>query len=468
MINVVSFAGLNIAVFGLGISGVTAALALQKSNAKVWAWDDSYNAREKAAVKGVNLVNLYQCDWSKVGTLLLSPGVPFHYPRPSEIVSNAEEANCEIIGDIEILGRTQNEARYVGITGTNGKSTTTALIGHILKKTGCEVETGGNLGVAALALKPLGARGIYVLEMSSYQLNLTKTINLSRAILLNLTPDHLERHGGMSGYIEAKKLIFSRQSPGSIAIIGVDDPNTYKIFTGLTSLSDRHIIPISIKDAIRRGIYVKNGILVDDVYGEKKPVCDLKKVQGLRGKHNWQNIAAAYAATRSFGISIENILDAIHKFKGLRHRQELVTKIGRVLFINDSKATNPVSTAHALKCYNNIYWIAGGQAKEGSLDPIIASVQNIRHAFLFGEAARYINFNLKDLISSRICADLKEAIHIAYKQVIKDKGEDAVVLLSPACASFDQFSNFEERGETFKKLVFKLKNESGSIDRGVI
>lgn len=460
MIDVFPYAGLPIAVFGLGRSGIASALALQRSNAEVWAWDDSEDARAAAEEAGVTLVNLYECDWSELMTLVLSPGIPLHHPEPHPVVLLAKEANCEVIGDIELLGRTQRDASYVGITGTNGKSTTTALIGHILQVAGRDAEVGGNLGMAALTLEPLGPEGIYVLEMSSYQLELTVSITFDVAILLNITPDHLDRHGGMDGYIAAKKTIFNRQTKPRMAVIGIDDAYARAICGELSAADDQRIVPVSGREAVAGGVYVQDGVLVDDMDGDAVPVMDLKTVATLPGEHNWQNAAAAYAAARGTGVAAHAVMACINSYPGLAHRQELVERVDGVLFVNDSKATNPDAAAKALGSYTDIYWIAGGQPKEGGLAPVLPHLGNVRHAFLIGEAAEDMSKALSGKVTCTVSGDLASAVSAAHDQAKADgMAQGAVVLLSPACASFDQFKSFEARGDAFRDLVEALPGE---------
>ncbi len=460
MIDVFPYAGLPIAVFGLGRSGIASALALQKSGAEVWAWDDNENAREVAEEAGVSLVDLYTCDWSELMTLLLSPGVPLHHPAPHPLVMLARDAGCEIIGDIELLARTQRDASYVGVTGTNGKSTTTALLGHILQVSGREAEIGGNLGTPALTLMPMGHEGIYVLEMSSYQLDLTVSITFDVAVLLNLSADHLERHGGMDGYIAAKKTIFNRQTKPRTAVIGIDDDYCRTICDELTAADDQRVVPVSSHQAVSGGVYVKDGALIDDMDGDAVPVMDLNSVATLPGQHNWQNAAAAYAAARAVGIAPHAVMACINSYPGLAHRMELVERVDGILFVNDSKATNPDAAAKALASYDSIYWIAGGRPKEGGLEAVMSHLGNVRHAFLIGEAAEDMNIQLSSHVECSVSGDLANAIKAAYEQALADgAGRETVVLLSPACASFDQFSNFEARGNAFKDLVEALPGD---------
>ena len=386
MIEVATFQGEKVAVMGLARSGLVAAQALQQGGATVMAWDDVAAKRDAAAAAGVPIVDLGTADFAGVKVLVLSPGIPHTYPKPNPVAARARAAGAQIIGDIELLARSRPKARYIGITGTNGKSTTTALIGHIVAQAGRRVAIGGNLGTPALALAPLGADGVYVLEMSSYQLELTESLAFDVAVLLNITPDHLDRHGGMDGYIAAKRRIFSRQKNPQTAIIGVDDAPSRRMAEALARLGEQRVVPISAEGCAPGGVYVENGWLIDDMAGTAKRVLELRRAARLPGAHNWQNAAAAYAATRALGIDTAVVIDGIIGFAGLAHRQELVATIDGIAYVNDSKATNADATAKALACYDAIYWIAGGVPKEGGIASLASFFPRIRHAFLIGKA----------------------------------------------------------------------------------
>jgi len=456
MIEVFPFAGFPVAVFGLGRSGIATALALQNSDAEVWAWDDSEAARDQAQGEGVTLIDLYNCDWSEMTTLVVSPGVPLTHPEPHPVVVMARQANCEIIGDIELLVRTQRWCNYIGITGTNGKSTTTALLGHIMQVSGREAEVGGNLGIPALTLDPLGAEGTYVLEMSSYQLDLTVSVTFDVAVLLNISADHLDRHGGMDGYIAAKRLIFQRQTKPRAAVIGVDDEICRAIADELKATDTQVVIPVSGKTRAHGGVYAIDGILFDDMEGQETPVCNLRQNPTLPGDHNGQNAAAAYAAAKTAGVAPHAIMACLQSYPGLVHRQEPVAIIDGVAYVNDSKATNDEAAARALACYDDIYWIAGGRPKEGGLKACLDHLGNVRHAYLIGEAALAFSQSLAGKVAFSIAGDLKAAVDQAHAQARKDGEQAPVVALSPACASFDQYADFEARGDAFKDLVEAL------------
>lgn len=445
MIAVFPFEGVKTAVLGLGKSGLVAAKALMKGGAEVMAWDDDPKRREAAEAEGVPIVDLMTAPLGEVPSLVLSPGIPHSFPKPHPVVARAKDAGLEIIGDIELLARTQREAGWIGITGTNGKSTTTALLGHILSVTGRDVAVGGNLGTPALSLEELGQDGLYVLEMSSYQLELTVSITWDVAILLNITPDHLDRHGGMEGYIAAKKRIFHRQTRPRAAIVGVDDPICRAIHDELARIDDQVVIPISAEGPAPGGVWAEDGRLFDN----GTPVLELARAERLPGKHNWQNIAASWAAAKHLGVQPAQIAAATATFPGLAHRQELVDTIGGVRWINDSKATNADATEKALACYDDIWWIAGGRPKEGGIASLEPYFPRIRHAYLIGEAAADFARALDGKVPWTISGTLANAV-AAARAAARPGG---VVLLSPACASFDQFANFEARGDAFRDLV---------------
>jgi len=455
MIAVPGFEGRRVVVLGLARSGRAAVAALAAGGAQVLAWDDSDKTR--AALGGeIPLGDPAQIDWRHVAALVLSPGIPHSFPQPHPAVTAARAAGVPIIGDIELLGRAQPEARYIGITGTNGKSTTTALISHILATAGESVEIGGNLGPPALGLKPLDADGTYVLEMSSFQLELVDTLAFEIAVLLNITPDHLDRHGDMAGYVTAKKRIFARQAKGASAIVGVDDAICRDIAEQLRRDGAARVVPISIADRVTEGVYVEDGWLIDALDGAPIRVFDLAEAPRLPGSHNAQNAAAAYAVVRRAGLSPDAAIAGIRTFPGLAHRQELVDTIDGVRYINDSKATNADATEKALACYEAIYWIAGGLPKAGGITSLAPYFTRLRHAFLIGNATGEFAATLDGQISYSRCGDLATAVAAASDRARVEHAPNAVVLLSPACASYDQFPNFEVRGDTFRTLVSGL------------
>jgi UDP-N-acetylmuramoylalanine--D-glutamate ligase len=453
MITVPGFSGRKVAILGLARSGRAAAAALRAGGAKVVAWDDSAKIRAESDIAVRDLAGI---DWSEIAALVLSPGIPHSFPQPHPAVVAARAADVPILGDIELLGRAQTRARYVGITGTNGKSTTTALLGHILRSAGQHVEIGGNLGPPALGLEPLDSESTYVLELSSFQLELITALVFDIAILLNITPDHLDRHGDMDGYVAAKKRVFAGQRDGATAIIGVDGPVCRELCSTLQRESQAQIVPISVREAVAGGVYVESGFLVDALDISPKRFFTLAEAPCLPGIHNAQNIAAAYAAARRAGVPPETAVAAIKSFPGLAHRQELVDTIGGVRYINDSKATNADATEKALACYPTIYWIAGGLAKAGGITPLSPYFARLRHVFLIGTATEEFAATLDGKVPYSRCGDLATAVTAAFDRAAGEHVSDPVVLLSPACASYDQFANFEARGDSFRELVGRL------------
>ena len=450
MIRIPHESGRPVAVLGLGKSGLTAARALAASGAEVWAWDD-----DAAKRNALPTTDLYACDWTRPSALVLSPGIPFRFPKPHPVAAKAEAAGCPVIGEVELLFRAQPRARYLGITGTNGKSTTTALIGHLLARAGKRIEVGANLGTPALALAPLEEEGTYVLEMSSYQLELVPSARFDIGVMLNITPDHLDRHGGMAGYAAAKARIFQHQKKDDWAVIGIDDEPSRHIHD---SLRGQHVATLAIGRAVPDAITVQDAILRDE---SGRAVMDLGRAPALPGPHNWQNAAAAYAAARALGIPESEIIAGIETYPGLAHRQELIAERDGIRFVNDSKATNADATAKALACYEPIYWILGGRPKETGLDGLEPYFSRIARAYLIGEAAADFERRLQAHgVATRQCGTLDRAVAAAIGDAAAEHRPEAVVLLSPAAASFDQFSGFEERGNRFRSLVESLGQTS--------
>jgi UDP-N-acetylmuramoylalanine--D-glutamate ligase len=462
MIDLALCQGQRIAVMGLARSGLAAARALQAGGATVLAWDDGAAGRDAALAAGIPLTDLHSADLDGVSALILSPGIPHTFPTPNPVAARAKEAGIPIIGDIELLRCACPTARYLGITGTNGKSTTTALTGHILAACGRTIQVGGNLGIPVLTFDPLGPDGIYVLEMSSYQLELTPSLGFDAAVLLNITPDHLDRHGGMDGYIAAKRLAFRSGTAGpGIAIIGIDDPHCAAMAEALTAEAGRTVVRISAEQPLPGGISAPDGILIDDTDGLGLSVIDLHDCPALPGRHNWQNACAAYALCRSVGCEPAAIAAALQTFPGLAHRQQAVARVDGIQFINDSKATNADATAKALACYDGIFWIVGGRAKDSGLDGLEGFAPRIQQAFLIGEATeRFAPWLTDNGIAFHRCGTLEAATRAAFAAARASGLRNATVLLSPACASFDQFPNFEVRGEAFIAAVHTIAAEA--------
>ncbi|MBL8698711.1 MAG: UDP-N-acetylmuramoyl-L-alanine--D-glutamate ligase [Alphaproteobacteria bacterium] len=462
LIDVFAFNGLPVAVLGLGKSGRVAAEALVAAGAEVRAWDDSEAARQAAAARGIPIVDLLKTDWREITTLVISPGIPHTHPAPHPVAALARQHNAELIGDIELLARSIREPSWIGITGTNGKSTTTALVGHILQTAGRAVQVGGNIGTPALSLEPLGPEGIYVLEMSSYQLEITSSITFDVAVLLNVTPDHLDRHGGMDGYVAAKRRIFNRQTSPRVAVVGVDDAITAGICSALQQAGDQVVVPISAEKRLTRGVFVLDGHLVDATGAAAREIADLRPIATLPGRHNWQNAAAAYAVCRAVGVPENAIVAGLSSYPGLAHRQERVATLRGVAYVNDSKATNADAASKALGCYDSIWWIAGGLAKEGGIDSLGPFFPRIRKAYLIGKAAGDFAVTLAAAgVPYEPCGTLDDAVAAAARDAdaAGTSARERIVLLSPACASFDQFANFEARGNRFRELVHALEQE---------
>ena len=458
MIPVRGFEGKTVAVFGLGRTGLTAARALIAGGAKVALWDEKIASREAAAAEGFPVVDLEAADWRQFDALMLSPGVPLTHPKPHWTVQKAKAAGVEILGDIELFARTVAAApvhkrpKIIAITGTNGKSTTTALIGHLCASAGRDTRIGGNIGQGVLGLEDMHGGAVYVLELSSYQLDLTSSLHPDAVVLLNISPDHLDRHGGMDGYIAAKRRIFLNQGKGDTAVIGVDDPWCQQICTEITAANRRTIWPISAGKAMGRGVYALQGVLYDATGERVVEVADLLRARSLPGRHNWQNAAAAYAAARAIGIPMQEAVDGLMTFPGLAHRMETVGKIGKVRFVNDSKATNADAARQAMSSYPKFYWIAGGVAKAGGIDDLKDLFPRIAKAYLIGEAAEPFSWTLAGKAEVAMSGTLERAVQQAYADAAASD-QEAIVLLSPACASFDQFSDFEARGEAFRAAV---------------
>jgi len=447
------FAGHRIAVMGLGRAGLPAARALLRYGAEVTAWDDGEAARAEAA--GLTLRDLRAGDFA-FDALLLSPGIPHLLPAPHPVAARAAASGVPILCDAEFLHRAVraagSRARFVGITGTNGKSTTTALIAHILRACGMRAEAGANLGPAALSLPILPDAGIYVLEMSSYMLERIATLRFNAAVMLNLSPDHLDRHGDMPGYAAAKRAIFARQQAADLAVHGVDD--TWS--AAMRGASPARWRGISGERAVRGGVWAEAGLLRDD----DGPIARLAQLPSLPGAHNAQNAAAAAAVALDLGLSRADVAAGLASFPGLAHRQERVGTQPGVAFINDSKATNADAAARALASYERVVWIAGGRAKAGGIAPLASLFPRVAQAVLIGESAEAFAVTLREArVPHVIAGTLDRAVPMAALAA-RELGV-ATVLLCPAAASFDQFSGFEARGERFRALVAALGQASG-------
>lgn len=461
MIPVRAFRGKTCAVFGLARSGLAAVRALSAGGAEVYAWDDWTGARDKAESAGVYVRPWDEWPWESMAALIVSPGVPLTHPTPHDVVVRARQAGIEVIGDIELFAReirpnphSDGRAPVIAVTGTNGKSTTTALIGHILNSCGYNAQVGGNIGKPALELAPPGAKTVYVLEVSSFQIDLSPSLHPDVAVLTNITPDHLDRHGSMENYIAVKARLLKQTTAGGLRVIGVDDTPSSALFTALSAMGMR-AVPVSSGKILSRGLFVLNAQMYESQFSHTAKLMDLRAAH-LVGAHNWQNAALAMAATKAFAQNVRFVAAAIDSFAGLKHRMEEVGRIGRMRIINDSKATNADAAAKALVCYDDIFWIAGGRPKSDGIASLIEFFPRIRKAYLIGEAAESFAEVLEGRVDYQICETLDVAFTTATADAARAHVADPVVLLSPACASFDQFANFEARGDAFRALAERL------------
>ncbi|WP_269514411.1 UDP-N-acetylmuramoyl-L-alanine--D-glutamate ligase [Brevundimonas subvibrioides] len=463
MIPVPGFEGRRVAVFGLGRSGITAARALKAGGALPILWDDGVSGRMQAQAEGFVVEDLTTADWSGFAALVLSPGAPLTHPKPHWTVDRASAADVPVLGDIELFARALaalpdgQRPRVVAITGTNGKSTTTALIGWVLKQAGMTVHIGGNIGIGVLALPTPSPDAVYVVEVSSYQLDLTTTFAPDVAILTNISPDHLDRHGGMEGYVAAKTRLFQQMVSGQLAVVGVDEGYGQAVARDLATLRGRRVTVVStspygvpLVETAMSALAAPQRVLFEN--GE--PVVDLTAARSLPGRHNGQNAAFAYAAARAVGVSQATAVEGLMTFPGLAHRMETVGHLGPVRFVNDSKATNADAARQALMSWPTSYWIAGGRAKDGGIEDLRDLFPRVAKAYLIGEAAADFARTLGDT-PHVIAGDMATAVTLAAADA-KAAGGDPVVLLSPACASFDQFPDFEVRGEAFRAAVLNL------------
>jgi UDP-N-acetylmuramoylalanine--D-glutamate ligase len=458
MIPIHVFDGQRVALFGLGLSGIASARALAAGGAHVSAWDDSDSARAAADAQGIALVDLNEADWSSFAALVLAPGVPLTHPEPHWTVRKAQAAGVEIIGDTELFFRERAQlgsaSRVIAITGTNGKSTTTALTAHVLCSAGLNAVFGGNIGTAILDLPPFADDMVYVIELSSYQIDLTPGLKASAAALLNITPDHLDRHGTLENYAVIKARIFSGLDADGCAVIGIDDAPSRNIANELSGPFP--VTKVSVHEVVRHGVCVRGSILREMKGCEETARIDLAGIGSLRGEHNAQNAAVASALARSMGLEPAAIETGLRSFPGLEHRMEEVGRLGKVLFVNDSKGTNADAAAHALASFNEIYWIAGGVAKTGGIESLGEYFPRIAHAYLIGKAADDFAATLQGRARYKICGTLEEAVAAAAADAAASDADEPVVLLSPACASFDQYRSFAVRGDAFKAAVAAL------------
>ncbi|HEX2509297.1 MAG TPA: UDP-N-acetylmuramoyl-L-alanine--D-glutamate ligase [Microvirga sp.] len=451
MTPVTTSTGKAVALFGLGGSGLATALALQAGGAQVVACDDNPAKMAEARAKGIETGELRDADWSRFESLVLSPGVPLTHPEPHWSARLAREAGVEIVGDIELFCRERAKiaphAPFVAITGTNGKSTTTALVGHILRMAGRDVQLGGNIGTAILSLEPPSGERIHVVECSSFQIDLAPSLAPAVGILLNLSPDHLDRHGTMENYAAIKERLVARADE---AVIGIDDEGSEAIARRLSAT--RHVVTVSAERLA--DVYAERGSIRERM---GRALASLEGIGSLRGRHNAQNAAAATAAVILLGLDREAaIADGLRSFPGLPHRMEEIGRRGPTLFVNDSKATNADSAEKALTSFDRILWILGGKAKEGGIDALRPYFPKIEKAYLIGAATEEFARVLDGEVPYVRAGTLDNAVELAAADAVSSRASEPVVLLSPACASYDQYPNYEVRGNHFRDLVRAL------------
>jgi UDP-N-acetylmuramoylalanine--D-glutamate ligase len=466
VIPITTFAGKKVAVFGLGGSGLVAASALLAGKADVVGWDDSKDRIAHAASTGIPVMDLRELDWSRIAALVLAPGVPFTHPAPHWSVGLARAKGVEVIGDIELFCRERRAhapgAPFIAVTGTNGKSTTTALIAHICAKAGFDTQIGGNIGTAILSLEPPRTGRVYVVECSSFQIDLATSIDPSIGILINLTEDHLDRHGTMADYAAVKEQLIAGVKPDGTAIVGVDD-NWGQAIADRAARAGHQVVRVSVRHPLAYGIYLDAERIVEATGGTALEIAQLGNIGSLRGRHNAQNAACAVAAARALGIDRRIIQAGLQSFPGLVHRMEEVGRKDKTLFINDSKATNADSAAQALACFSDIFWIAGGKPKTGGIESLSGYFPRIRKAYLIGAAAEEFAKTLDGKVDHVTVGTLDRAVEEAARDAAASGFDHPVVLLSPACASYDQFENFEARGTVFRNLVQKLPGVAASV-----
>ncbi|MFL5177871.1 MAG: UDP-N-acetylmuramoyl-L-alanine--D-glutamate ligase [Microvirga sp.] len=456
MTPVTTFAGKKVALFGLGASGLASARALIAGGAEVVAFDDDAARIAQANAAGVPTEDLRHIDWGTVAALVLSPGVPLTHPVPHWTVGLARNAAVEVIGDVELYCRERRklapQAPFVAITGTNGKSTTTALVAHILREAGRDVQMGGNIGTAILSLEPPASDRVHVVEMSSFQIDLTPSLKPTIGVLLNVSPDHLDRHGTIAEYAAIKERLVAA---ADLAVIGIDDEFSRAVGTRRAD-GGKPMRRISTERLDSKGVFAEGAALFRVDAAGPEAFADISGVRSLRGTHNAQNAAAAVAVADALGVSGQAIRAGLSTFPGLPHRMEEVGRRGRAIFVNDSKATNADSTEKALASFERILWILGGKPKEGGIDSLRPYFPKIDRAYLIGEASDAFAGTLENEVPYLRCGTLDKAVAAAAEDAARSSAPEPAVLLSPACASYDQFKNFEVRGNRFRELVRAL------------
>ncbi|SMH53978.1 UDP-N-acetylmuramoyl-L-alanine--D-glutamate ligase [Maritimibacter sp. HL-12] len=461
MIPVRGFEGKNVAVLGLGRSGLATARALLAGGARALCWDDSPEARARAEAEGLILHDLGRTQaFDDIAALITSPGIPHLYPEPNRHIASAFEAGVPVDNDIGLFFRSfatpdwdqfDTAPKVVAVTGSNGKSTTSALIHHILTACGRPAQLAGNIGRGVLDLDPARDGEVAVLELSSYQTDLARALTPDIAVFTNLSPDHLDRHGGMGGYFAAKRRLFAEGGPDR-AVVGVDEPEG-RYLAGQMSEGpgDDRVIRVSVTRKLGGPgwqVFARKGFLSEYRKGRQVAAIDLRAIKGLPGSHNHQNACAAYAVTRALGLAPRQIEAALASFEGLPHRSQFIGEAGGVAFVNDSKATNTDSAAAALQAFERIRWIAGGLGKDGGIAALAPHLSRVVKAYLIGHSARDFALQLGDT-PHEICETMERAVARAAEEA--QAGD--TVLLAPAAASFDQYADFEARGEDFTRQV---------------
>ncbi|WP_071675073.1 UDP-N-acetylmuramoyl-L-alanine--D-glutamate ligase [Nioella nitratireducens] len=461
MIPVQGVEGKTVAVLGLGRSGLSAARALRAGAAKVLCWDDGMAGREAAEAEGFDVLDLGRGGALEgVDLLITSPGIPHLYPQPHKVLAAAYEAGVPVDNDIGLFFRSlgldgwedlDTPPRVIAVTGSNGKSTTSALIAHILEENGTPVQLAGNIGRGVLDIEPPMDGEVIVLELSSYQTDLARALTPDVAVFTNLSPDHLDRHGGIGGYFAAKRRLFAEGGPDR-AVIGVDEPEgAYLAGQMSESAEDGRLIRVSATRKLSGPgwyVFARTGFLTEWRKGRQVASIDLREVAGLPGAHNHQNACCAYAAVRALGIAPRVVEKSFHSFKGLPHRSQVVGEKDGVRFVNDSKATNVDAAAKALAAFPKVRWICGGLEKDGGLEGLKPALGSVVKAYVIGREANEFAMKIND-VEAEVCTTMA----LAVERAVAEAQPGEVVLLAPAAASFDQYDNFEKRGEDFTAEV---------------
>ncbi len=464
--------GRKVAVLGLGRSGLTTARALQAGGAMALCWDDNPAARAGAEAEGLEIVDLMRAGaFEDVSALIVSPGIPHLYPEPNRVIAAAWAAGVPVDNDIGLFFRSLATSEWnqfdqmpkvIAVTGSNGKSTTSALIHHVLNAAGREAQLAGNIGRGVLDIDPPGDGGVVVLELSSYQTDLARALTPDVAVFTNFSPDHLDRHAGLGGYFAAKRRLFAEGGPDR-AIVGVDEAEGAYLANQLSEgLGDDRVVQVSVQRKLTGPgwhVFARKGFLAEYRKTRQAGSIDLRAIPGLPGAHNHQNACAAYAACRAVGLAPRVIEAGMHSFGGLPHRSQLLAEINGVRFVNDSKATNVDSAAKALAAFERVRWICGGLEKEGGLSGLQGAMGSVQRAYVIGREAASFAMQL-DGIDAEVCTTMD----VALSRAVEDAEPGETVLLAPAAASFDQYDSFEKRGEAFMALVAALPRQNAVPD----